>query len=148
MTLTPKRRQQMIVEVATADAEHTEATLREADDEGWLIWQLAPPRYRLRFYQRATYPEDIPLVLTSGYLELWKAGVIPALRALTEWEKAKAPGVDPATGQPVPAQEITDTTPYFWAILTTLPPFLFTKYQNEYIRLVKAEQAKILEQVQ
>ena len=68
MTLTPKRRQQMIVEVATADAEHTEATLREADDEGWLIWQLAPPRYRLRFYQRATYPEDITLILTSGYL--------------------------------------------------------------------------------
>ncbi len=127
----------MIVEVATADAEHTEATLREADDEGWLIWQLAPPRYRLRFYQRATYPEDIPLILTSGYLELFKAGVMPALRASREWENAKASG-----------QLITDTTIYFWALLLTLPGFLFTKYQNEYIRLVKAEQAKILEQVQ
>ena len=126
--------------------------VRHALEEGFGIFAINPPAQRWAAFEAMTWPQDKQWLLTEDYLELWKAGLLPDLRALTALREANWPVPDPATGQPIPPPPPTDIRPYFWAWLLPitdpatgqppLPDICFLHYQKDYIALTKSQAAK------
>ena len=130
-----------------------DATVKESDDEGFMLWQINKPAARTVAYNAATYPEDRYLVLTEDYPALLKAGALPPLRAIAEWEQAKANtrphpdpsgAVDPMTGGPVmlPGVPITDTVPYFWAGILECGDAIFNRRAKDFRDLLRAAEVE------
>ena len=131
MTISPEDQQRISLELAQWANEQGDVALHQAADEGWIIWSIQPPAKRLQGYMLSTLAEDFPLVITSDYLDLFRAGILPPLKALEEWQAITV------TGQPP-----TSYQRYLWPLLLLLPDWVFKKYQSDFIHLVKTEMNK------
>lgn len=119
----------MVKELAADSVRQINDALKESEREGYVLFQLATPAQRLRGYQACTYPEDIPYIQNPDYLDLHRAGILPELKAMTEWRRLTTPDI---TGQvAVPS----DWSPFVWALLLLLPDFIFKNRQHDFIRL-------------
>lgn len=98
--------------------------MHQAFDEGWLIWSIQPASKRLQGYVGSTLAADFILVLNKDYLDLYRAGQLPPLQALTEWQQLTA------IGEPIQTYQR-----YFWPLLTLLPDWIFREVQKDFIDL-------------
>ena len=144
MTIEPRRKQEMMreaVERAYGKDGRYLRSVQKALDDGFGIFAINPPAQRWAAFEAMTWPQDKVWLLTEDYLELWRAGLLPDLHALTAWQEAGRPMPDPATGLPIPAPPVTDIRPFFWAWLLppNLPVMVFKHYQADYIALTKSQ---------
>ena len=131
MSISPEQQQAISLELAQEASEQFDAALHESAEEGWLIWSIQPPAKRFQGYMLSTLAEDFPLLITSDYLDLFKAGILPPLKALEEWQAITATGQPPSSYQR-----------YLWPLLLLLPEWVFKRYQSDFIHLVKTEMNK------
>lgn len=122
----------MVKDLADDSVNQIMEALELSEQEGYVLWEINTPQQRLQGYRICTYPEDIPLVQNPDYLELHRAGVLPELRAMTEWRALTTP--DPLTGEVVIP---SDYTPFVWALYSLLPDKIFKKRQQDFIKLTQ-----------
>lgn len=140
MALAPDVLQRINLETVEKDLAIYEAGVRHSMESGWAAWGIATPSQRLRGYEAMTWPEDLPLVLTEDYIDLFHAGVMPPLRAMIEWQKITQPEPDGKGGQIIP--QPSDYRPYYWGLLAICPPYVFNRDASDFRNLLRAEQAK------
>jgi len=142
--ITPQRLQKIGVQVCKDAAKDIKTAADETINTGWLIFGIAKPNQRLQAYEQSTLPGDRALVLTDNYLDLMRAGVMPHLECEALWQQAKAPiqVPDPMTGQVVTQipPDPEDMSPFFWAILLTLPDKFFLFHQSDFRRLIREKE--------
>ena len=131
MIVTPEEQQRISLELAKRWNQSIDTALEQTVEEGFMIWSVQPPAKRLQGYMLSTLAEDFPLVITSDYLDLFRAGILPSLKALEEWQAITATGQSPTSYQR-----------YLWPMLLLLPDWVFRKYQSDFIHLVKMEMKK------
>ena len=118
-----------------------EAAVTQAADEGWLLFSIGKPRERLYVYKECTYPEDMMLVLTPDYPKLLRAGIMPPLRCIAEWNNAVAPVTDEKGQVTVPIP--SDLRPFMWALLLLCPDFVFLRWATDFRKLAAAEMERL-----
>ena len=128
MIVTPEEQQRISLELAQRWNQSIDTALEQTVEEGFMIWSVQPPAKRLQGYMNSTIEGDALLVLTDDYLPLYKAGILPPLKALTEWQALTDAGLPPSNYQR-----------YFWGLLFLLPDWVFEKYAGDWRTLVKAE---------
>lgn len=130
-TLSPEEVQEVMLEVAQENAAKMKDAILGALDDGWLIFKMGTTSQQLDFFKGVTLAPDAPLVLSEGYLEGWRAGVLPQLQALTDWQMVQA------QGQPVDYQR------HFWGVLTIMPPYVFEWFQAVFRKVVRAQMKRL-----
>ncbi len=140
--LSPEELQQIEVDVVKEAVAEYEAAVTQAADEGWLLFSIGKPRERLYVYKECTYPEDMMLVLTPDYPKLLRAGIMPPLRCIAEWNNAVAPVTDEKGQVTVPIP--SDLRPFFWALLLICPDQVLTRFADDFRELARVELEKVV----
>lgn len=136
MPLSPEVLQRITMETVEKDVAAYEKGVKDTLESGWAIWSLSPPQKRLAGYMACTWPEDLPLILDNpDYIDLFKAGVMPPLRAMLEWEAITAPQPDGKGGMVIP--QPSDFRPYYWALLSICPPYVFKRDADDFRALLR-----------
>lgn len=138
--IAPEDLEKINLETAEADAETYERGVRQSLEEGWAVWRLGPPQKRLRGYIACTWPEDLLLLKMENYIDLYHAEVLPPLRAMVEWQKITTPEPDGKGGMTIP--QPSDYRPFVWALWAICPPYVFSFFQEDFRKLLKAESEK------
>ena len=130
-TLSPETLQEISLRVAKANAERYKAAVEETAKVGWGIWSLRGDKAFFEGIRACTLDPDWPLVITDGYLELVKLGVLPELVSLKLWRQESQQAQQ--VGQQLPWRK-----EFFWgAILDKCPPWVFENFQKRFISLTK-----------
>lgn len=134
MTLKPEDLQRIQKDTCQQAVEDVEKAVRESMAVGWITFSIGPPAARKATYKAWTLPGDEALVLTSDYLPLMKAGILPPLECVGLMAQAQALGMP---------YEPT----FFWAQLLQLPEFVFIHFASDYRSLMKQEIQQAIEAV-
>ena len=129
MSLSPEALQTSAANNAKRADAYIRQGLGQAFVQGFLLWSKQPPAKRLEKYTHlptaeepwGTQPEDLPLILSPEYLDLYREGFLPAPVSRT------------------------------WALLLTLPEAevegkrvnIFHAYQMDMRNLIRGEERKL-----
>lgn len=126
----PEAMQESAGNLADRAAKVVRVGLGQVYEHGYLLWDRQPASVRLDFYRHiptpqepwGTLPQDVPLILAMDYLDLYKAGLLPAPMSPTWRLFLSLPGAELDDGR----------------IVT-----IFHEYAKDFRQLVLAEAKKL-----